>query len=718
MIKRFGHIAASGKIGLPKVGFDSKTTKIRQKGLLGTLFAATWYTNREESQNVSVMIASLDSDKARTWLTARDEEPEDTDKKLGQERADLIGLKYDKTEDTLYLQAIEVKTRDEASESQRDYELYTDEYGQQRLRNHAPKQVAAIIRILKSIFDADSLAMDGFVSARREVLKYQIITECFRNIHDKTWQQEWHKVLSRAFEKDDRDGLRIVVSGLLVYIRLGDASTKDSKPIHCLYEGNDDYEIELSVLTSHDIQKQIFDKPDLESAPVVEEVQSNTAGTVAEPITVDEEINGNQNTNEVTESIAVGSEESAEGQSETDTMVEPEQETVVPPMIQGDIISSTIRPLEEVRFLLGEEPRSKEKFYWEFGHKQLNNRHLLINGSSGSGKTYCIQALLMEASVQGISSAVFDFTGGFTPKKLEPEFSARLEGRIRQRIVRAERIPINPFKRQEVDLGDGMYYPESDVDIAGRIAETIASVYNMGDQQKSAVYTASLTGLRKHGENMSFRDLSTELEDIGSSYSKTALSKIRQFIDIDPFVSGEAFDWSDIQNANGMVYIFQFMGYGRDVQVMLTELLLWDLWSYSVKNGSEAKPFIYVIDEAQNLSHSAKSPSGLILTEGRKYGLSGWYATQFMKPQLDDDEIQRLQQADQKLYFCPPDDGVMTVGKNIDITSQGTKEWAERLQKLSKGECVTCGSMVRGGKWNKYTPRVIKISSLNSRTLQ
>ena len=719
MIKRFGHIAASGKIGLPKVGFDSKTTKIRQKGLLGTLFAATWYTKREESQNVSVMIASLDSDKARTWLTARDEEPEDTDKKLGQERADLIGLKYDKTEDTLYLQAIEVKTRDEASESQRDYELYTDEYGQQRLRNHAPKQVAAIIRILKSIFDTDSPSMDGFVSARREVLKYQIITECFRNIHDKAWQEEWHKVLSRAFEKDDRDGLRIVVSGLLVYIRLGDASTKDSKPIQCLYEGNDDYEIELSVLTSHDIQKQIFDKPDLEHAPVVEESESNTSGSGSEPIepvVSDEGTDDNHPTNEVTEETVVDS--VATVATESEETIEPEPETIVAPTVQENTTSSTTKSLEEVRFLLGEDPRSKEKFYWEFGHKQLNNRHLLINGNSGSGKTYCIQALLMEASLQGISSAVFDFTGGFTPKKLEPEFSARLEGRIRQRIVRAERIPINPFKRQEVDLGDGMYYPESDVDIAGRIAETIASVYSMGDQQKSAVYTAALSGLRKHGESMSFRHLSTELEDIGSSYSKTALSKIRQFIDIDPFVSGEAFDWSDIQNANGMVYIFQFMGYGRDVQVMLTELLLWDLWSFSVKSGSEAKPFIYVIDEAQNLSHSAKSPSGLILTEGRKYGLSGWYATQFMKPQLDDDEIQRLQQADQKLYFCPPGDGVMTVAKNIDITSQGTKEWAERLQKLNKGECVTCGSMVRGGKWNKYTPRVIKISSLNSRTQQ
>ena len=91
------------------------------------------------------------------------------------------------------------------------------------------------------------------------------------------------------------------------------------------------------------------------------------------------------------------------------------------------------------------------------------------------------------------------------------------------------------------------------------------------------------------------------------------------------------------------------------------------------------------------------------------------YATQFMKPQLSDDEIQRLQQAGQKLYFCPPDDGVMTVAKNIDINPQGAKEWSERLKKLKKGECVTCGSMMRNGRWIKYDPKAIRITSLRER---
>ena len=57
----------------------------------------------------------------------------------------------------------------------------------------------------------------------------------------------------------------------------------------------------------------------------------------------------------------------------------------------------------------------------------------------------------------------------------------------------------------------------------------------------------------------------------------------------------------------------------------------------------------------------------------------------------------------------------MTVAKNIDIDSQGAKEWAPKLKSLKKGECVTCGNMVRNGKWSKYDPRIIKVTSLQER---
>lgn len=372
------------------------------------------------------------------------------------------------------------------------------------------------------------------------------------------------------------------------------------------------------------------------------------------------------------------------------------------------------RPLSAARFLIGEDLRTKEKYYWEFGNKNLNNRHLLINGNSGCGKTYCIQTLLLEMVRSGVSGVVFDYTSGFTPDKLDPVFIKELGDRVQQRVVYLDKIPANPFAKQIIKVG-GREAPESDVDVANRVANVFTTVYGFGGQQKSALYKAIKNGLKKYKEAMSFGHLEDELMDVSQKQAETVLSKIQSFLDYEPFAEEEDFDWGSIRDSDGMVYIMQLDGFDRPTQLLLTELLLWDIWNYCVKNGNEEHPFVIVLDEAQNLSHAAESPSAKFLTEGRKFGISAWYATQFMKPQLSDDEIQRLQQAGQKLYFCPPDDGVMTVAKNIDIDSQGAKEWAPKLKGLKKGECVTCGNMVRNGKWSKYDPRIIKVTSLQER---
>lgn len=337
---------------------------------------------------------------------------------------------------------------------------------------------------------------------------------------------------------------------------------------------------------------------------------------------------------------------------------------------------------------------------------------MLINGNSGCGKTYCIQALLLEMVQAGVSGVIFDYTSGFTPDKLDPLFVAELGDRIRQRVVYIEKIPVNPFAKRAIKVG-GFEVPENDTDVATRLANVFTTVYKFGGQQTSALYKAIKNGLQHHGERMSFACLEEELNDVSAKQAETVLSKIQPFLDLEPFAVDEDFHWDSIRDSGGMVYVMQLDGFDRPTQLLLTELLLWDIWNYCVKNGNEDHPFVVVLDEAQNLSHDAASPSAKFLTEGRKFGISAWYATQFMKPQLSDDEIQRLQQAGQKLYFCPPDDGVMTIAKNIDV--QGAKGWAPKLKSLKKGECVTCGNMDRKGKWVKYEPRAIQIISLQER---
>lgn len=697
ILRNYGHIASSGLISIPKFGTDSKAIEYEKKGLLGTLFAAVKYT-RDHSSQIPV-VASLDTDNARRWLH---------NSKFGNERADLVGMRFDEQNDILYIDAIEVKTR----ESDSDIELLPDG----KLGGHAADQIASIVAMLREIFDlSEDRSEDMFVTARREVLKYQMVSECFRKTHAPASQELWDKVFKRAFRA--HPAIKIAISGLLYHFDLSKNSGGNIKEYD--YAGTPNCKIALYTMSTKEIQIEIFgENGSLTSVP---DVVSETGGL--EDVGYALDIINDSLLNE-TEMLITGTEyvsETAEPEPSADELVSPElsgpAETGahMPTSIQGS--STKQKNVSDVRLLLGTDLHTQEKYYWEFGNKNLNNRHLLINGNSGCGKTYCIQGLLLEAVVQGISAVVFDYTGGFTSGKLDPVFKKRLQGKITQRIVKVSKIPINPFMKHDIEIDEGVIMPESNVDVATKIASVFAKIYSLGDQQRSAVYSSVYNGLQKYGDHMSFRVMTGELEKLGTGHAKSVLSKIQAFIDMDPFEPDGGMDWGSIRDSGGSVYVIQLSGFDRDVQILLTELLLWDIWSFSMKSGSEDKPFIIVMDEAQNLDHGEKSPSAKLLTEGRKFGLSGWYATQFMKPQLTDDEIQRLQQAGQKLYFCPPDDGVTTVAKSIDISTQGAKEWAERLKKLKKGECVTCGNIVRNSSWVRYNPRIIKVPGIADRNV-
>ena len=85
--------------------------------------------------------------------------------------------------------------------------------------------------------------------------------------------------------------------------------------------------------------------------------------------------------------------------------------------------------------------------YWEFGSPQMANRHLLITGTSGQGKTYSIQTMLYELAKGNVSSVVFDYTEGFRLDQLEPEFVDSMHNKINQHIVKIQGVPINPFNK-------------------------------------------------------------------------------------------------------------------------------------------------------------------------------------------------------------------------------------------------------------------------------
>lgn len=370
------------------------------------------------------------------------------------------------------------------------------------------------------------------------------------------------------------------------------------------------------------------------------------------------------------------------------------------------------KALSDVRVNIGKD-RAGNGVYWEFGNRHLANRHLLITGTSGQGKTYSIQTMLKELAEAGVSSAIFDYTEGFRKEQLEPEFRESLNDKIIEHVVYFEGIPIDPFRRQEIEIS-GHKGPEKISDVAQRLAAIFTHVYGFGPQQFSAIYEACQSGLEKYGDRMSFSRFKEMLEASKNSSAKTVLSKMGPFFGSVEFKPEHSFDWNSVTQSNGTVTIFQLTSYVREIQVIITELMLWDAWHYFKKYGNKDTPFVVVLDEAQNLSMDSNSPAEVILREGRKFGWSAWFATQSLKP-LNDAEIVNLHQAPFALYFKPTDDEIVKIAKQIDPAGGGS-DWINPLKSLRKGQCIVVGDRIRGdGKFGHIRPTVTSVTSFRER---
>lgn len=381
--------------------------------------------------------------------------------------------------------------------------------------------------------------------------------------------------------------------------------------------------------------------------------------------------------------------------------------------VSGDIADPVIEPisevptseistsnLEDIRAYIGKVNNSNHEIFWEFGNPSLANRHMLIQGKSGQGKTYFIQRMLKEMSEQGVPSIIIDYTDGFKKSKLDDNFKLALDNddKIQYCTVYVDRFPLNPFKKNLIEIDENTFVPEDNSTVASRFKSTISSVYNLGSQQLNVIYQSVIRGLEKYGSNMDLIKLKEELNLEDSSSAGTVLSQLNELLDKNPFISDDEFDWSILENHDGKVIIIQLTGLSRDIQKIVSELILWDLWNYKTQNGSENNPFVIVLDEAHNLDFDSKSPCGKILTEGRKFGWSGWFATQSLKGSMKSDEISRFENADEKIFFHPTDDSVSYIAGTFTNNNSDKKDWEQKLLKLNKGQCVVYGSILNESK--------------------
>jgi len=374
-----------------------------------------------------------------------------------------------------------------------------------------------------------------------------------------------------------------------------------------------------------------------------------------------------------------------------------------PPLIETSNLVS--------RILLGTDSRN-QNIFWEYGDNQLENRHLLIFGGSGSGKTYAIQCLLLEMAKLGQHSAIIDYTDGFLPSHLENTFIEFVQPETH--VLFRQPFPINPFQplsKEEPGLG---VFEEQPQDVASRISDIFSSVYDVGDVQRGKLVGYIESGLTDNAQ-FTLDDLLVLLE--GDPTATNLAIKIREFVKKRPFAQDSDSGWGDIFKSQKLVQILQLTNLSKDIQRLITEFALWDFFAYAARHGNKNKPLPVVLDEVQNLDHRSDRAIDKLLREGRKFGVGLILATQTIS-NFDKEQRSRLFQAGHKLFFKPAETERKEFAQILsDVSPSKSKdEWISELSKLGKGECWSIGPRRIGeADLIKRDPVKVKVSSIDVR---
>lgn len=369
------------------------------------------------------------------------------------------------------------------------------------------------------------------------------------------------------------------------------------------------------------------------------------------------------------------------------------------------------------RILLGAEVTTHgnagDAVYWEYGHDELANRHILLFGGSGTGKTYAIQALLLEMGRAGRASVVIDYTDGFLPRQLEPEL-LRVTPPKSYVLVAGTKLPIDPFQTQVDEIEGIGSIQETAFDVAKRVASIFTAVYStLGEQQQATLVRTIETGLIE--SSLTLQRLYEQLNEAGEDL---LANKIMPLARTEPFTEATGDAWTPIFSGDeALVSILQLTRVATDVQRLIIEFVLWDLWNYMRRSGHKSRPLPVVLDEVQNLDHRAGSPLEKYLREGRKFGASMILATQTLS-NFGKDERDRLFQAGHKLFFSPAATelrGFATILKDV-APSSSVDEWSKQLASLKKGECLSVGMERRPNGGLRQAIRKIRITSLTDRS--
>lgn len=278
---------------------------------------------------------------------------------------------------------------------------------------------------------------------------------------------------------------------------------------------------------------------------------------------------------------------------------------------------------------------SHEPIFWN----PINapNPHLMIVGESGFGKTYGITGLICELNKINLPTVIIDYSKSYAVKNFPNKF--KNPNNVKEINISKDGISLNPLDIRTSD-------ERGPLSVAVRISETFNRIYRIGVHQAALLRDVIVDVYMKRGitENNPkswsrqapyLSDIYKELtiiseddQDPRRKYADKTKSHISNFFVYDTFnQQGTDFSWDEAITSK-RITILQLSGLDGKIQKVITEFLLWDIYSYISAKGEKPLSCFLVLDEAHNLKFEAGTPIDKIVREARKFGLAAILASQ------------------------------------------------------------------------------------------
>lgn len=320
------------------------------------------------------------------------------------------------------------------------------------------------------------------------------------------------------------------------------------------------------------------------------------------------------------------------------------------------------------QFLLGKIPGTNR--YAAISASALN-KHILITGQSGSGKTFALKRLERNFASSGASVIILNFNATHT--------DILTENGIIVHDIKEAGLPLRFWSSSESH--------KLASEKAEAVAEIIGQIEGLGVNQKGELERAIRYGMSEASDR-NVHEFPAVLKGLASSQSELSGKLFDRFYNAWRQIKSRP---SEMRFTPGEIQLLDLSGFSLSLQKKLASYILALLWKH-VQTG-ENPPIFVVCDEFQNIGISENSPFAQVLREGRKFGLSLLLATQSLN-NFDPDEITLLQQAATKLYFRPVESELNDISHSIGIADR--EKSMILLKGLKQGECIATNSFSVG----------------------